>query len=270
MYELLEPSTASLLTRRHPLTGRCSDTHQLAGQLVRYAPASRRTGTDCRELFRYRPHEVVRSNRYAVTTVIVNGRGVAWRRGHHAVRRPGSPAAHSATPGVRGAVGRKPGSAMRSRRHKRKGSRRLPRAVGATGRRLQRTGGPSARSRGGVAATGQGAGGAGTSRGAAARGHYRPPPPPAAREQQSSAPGAFSRFLLSPVPRSSTTSRPATLRSGSRRRPPAGSSRGRSVRPRRRAALPRRRRPSPSRGKPSRPGRSSLRPSDTAAPLQSH
>ena len=77
-------------------------------------------------------------------------------------------------PGVRGVVSREPGSATRARRHKRKGSRRLPRAVGATGRQLGRTGGHSARSRGGVAATGQGAGGAGTSRGAAARGHYRP------------------------------------------------------------------------------------------------
>ena len=256
-------------------------------------------------------------------------------------------------------MSREPESATRSRRHKRKGSRRLPRAIGATGRQLGRTGGHSARSRGGVAATGQGAGGAGTSRGAAARGHCRPhrsrsawferrdasfvsagnrrfpacsqnavrsdditgrspasgqnpqdsgnitrehrslerqrvasseatespravraggeavTPPrtgwlrrPAAREQTSSAPGAFSRFLFSPVPRSSTTFRPATLRFGSRRRLPAGSSRGRSARPRRRAALPRRRRPSPSRGKPSRPGRSSSRPSGTAAPLR--
>ena len=147
----------------------------MAGQFVRYVPASRRTDTDCRELFRYRPYEVVRSNRYAVTTVIVNGRGAAWRRSRHVIRRPGSPAAHPTTPGVRGAVGREPGSATRSRRHERKGSRRLPRAVGATGRRLRRTGGPSARSRGGVAATGQEAGGAGTSRGAATRGHYRPP-----------------------------------------------------------------------------------------------
>ena len=91
---------------------------------------------------------------------------------------------------------------------------------------------------------------------------------PAAREQTSSAPKAFSRFLPSPIPRSSTTSRPATLPPGSRRRPPAGSSRGRSARPCRRAALPRRHRPSPSRDRPSRPGRSSSRSSGTAVPLR--